>query len=52
MSKFLADAVLPHQKSEDPLIIQIFGKNPEMFAKAAKIIAKEKYNISGIDVNM
>ncbi|MDQ7023078.1 MAG: tRNA-dihydrouridine synthase family protein [Candidatus Gracilibacteria bacterium] len=52
MSKFLADSVLPHEKSEDPLAIQIFGKNPEMFAKAAKIIEKEKYNISGIDVNM
>ena len=52
MSKFLADCVLPHQKSEDPLIIQIFGKNPEMFAKSAKIISNKKYNISGIDVNM
>jgi len=51
-SKFLADEVLPHEKIEDPLIIQIFWKTPEMFAKAAKIIAKEKYNISGIDVNM
>jgi tRNA-dihydrouridine synthase len=46
MSKFLADAVLPHQKSEDPLIIQIFGKNPEMFAKAAKKISEKKYNIA------
>ena len=25
-SKFLADSVLPHHKSEDPLIIQIFWK--------------------------
>lgn len=51
-SKFLADSVLPHQTMEDPLIIQIFGKNPEMFAKAAKIIEQSKYNIAGIDVNM
>ena len=51
-SKFLADSVLPHTKSEDPLIIQIFWKDPEMFAKAAKIISDPKYNIAGIDVNM
>jgi len=51
-SKFLADAVLPHQTIEDPLIIQIFGKDPEMFARAAKIISDPKYNIAGIDVNM
>lgn len=51
-SKFLADAVLPHQKVEEPLIIQIFWKDPAMFAKAAKIISDPKYNIAGIDVNM
>lgn len=51
-SKFLADAVLPHEKIENPLFIQIFWKDPEMFAKAAKIIWKEKYDITGIDVNM
>lgn len=51
-SKFLADSVLPHTKSEDPLIIQIFWKDPEMFAKAAKIISNPKYNIAGIDINM
>lgn len=51
-SKFLADAVLPHQKTEDPLIIQIFWKNPENFVKAAKIISNPKYNIAWIDVNM
>ncbi|MCK9272722.1 tRNA-dihydrouridine synthase family protein [Candidatus Gracilibacteria bacterium] len=49
-SKFLADSVLPHAKIEEPLIIQIFGKDPEMFAKAALVI--EKYNITGIDINM
>lgn len=51
-SKFLADSVLPHQSIEEPLIIQIFWKDPEMFAKAAKIISNPKYNIAGIDVNM
>ncbi len=51
-SKFLADAVLPHTSMEDPLVIQIFGKDPEMFAQAAKIISNPKYNIAGIDVNM
>jgi len=51
-SKFLADSVLPHEKSENPLIIQIFWKDPENFAKAAKIIEQKKYNIAWIDVNM
>ncbi len=51
-SKFLADSVLPHASIEDPVIIQIFGKDPAMFAKAAKIISDPKYNIAGIDVNM
>lgn len=49
-SKFLASSVLPHQPLEKPLIIQIFWKDPEMFAKAAKII--EQYDVAGIDVNM
>lgn len=51
-SKFLADSVLPHTEIEKPLIIQIFGKDPEMFSYAAKIIEKEKYEIFWIDVNM
>jgi tRNA-dihydrouridine synthase len=51
-SKFLADSVLPHHESEDPLIIQIFWKDPETFAKAAKIISDPKYNIAWIDINM
>ena len=51
-SKFLADSVLPHASIEDPVIIQIFWKDPAMFAKAAKIISDPKYNIAGIDVNM
>nr|MDD3719817.1 tRNA-dihydrouridine synthase family protein [Candidatus Gracilibacteria bacterium] len=49
-SKMLADSVLPHTEIENPLIVQIFGKDPENFAKAAKII--EKYDVAGIDVNM
>lgn len=51
-SKFLADSVLPHQTIEEPLIIQIFGKNVENFVKAAKILSDPKYNIAGIDINM
>ncbi len=51
-SQFLADSVLPHQTIEDPLIIQIFWKDPAVFAQAAKIISNSKYNIAGIDVNM
>lgn len=51
-SKFLADSVLPHKTTENPLIIQIFGKDPEMFARAAKIISQDKFNIAGIDINM
>lgn len=49
-SPFLKDQVLPHKKIEEPLIVQIFWKDPEMFAKAAKII--EQYNVAWIDVNM
>lgn len=49
-SKFLADSVLPHKVSEKPLIVQIFGKDPENFAKAAKII--ERYDVAWIDINM
>ncbi len=49
-SKFLAGSVLPHADIEKPLIIQIFWKDPEMFAKAAKII--ETYDVAGIDINM
>lgn len=39
------------QKKEHPIIQQIFGKNPETMAKAAKIIM-EKFNPDGIDINM
>jgi tRNA-dihydrouridine synthase B len=49
-SKELAKRVLPHAQSEKPLIIQIFGKDPEMFRKAAILI--ESYGVAGIDINM
>ncbi len=49
-SKDLQRKALTHDSSEYPLIIQIFGKDPMMFAEAAKII--EGYGITGIDINM
>jgi len=49
-SKDLAKRVLPHADIEKPLIIQIFGKDPEKFRQAAIMI--ESYGVSGIDINM
>jgi tRNA-dihydrouridine synthase B len=49
-SKELQRKALTHDPSEHPLIIQIFGKDPNMFREAAKII--EGYGIAGIDINM
>ena len=49
-SRDLAARVLPHAEIEKPLIIQIFGKDPEKFRQAAKLI--ESYGVSGIDINM
>jgi tRNA-dihydrouridine synthase B len=49
-SKDLQKKALSHNTSEYPLIIQIFGKDPNMFREAAKII--ESYGITGIDINM
>lgn len=49
-SKTLWSQVLPHADIEKPLIIQIFGKDPEMFRQAAILI--ESYGVAGIDVNM
>lgn len=49
-SKDLQKKALSHETSEYPLVIQIFGKDPEKFAEAAKII--EGYGITGIDINM
>lgn len=49
-SKDLAKKVLPHAEIEKPLIIQIFGKDPEKFRQAAILI--ESYGVAGIDINM
>lgn len=49
-SKDLQKKALTHNSSEYPLVIQIFGKDPEKFREAAKII--ESYGITGIDINM
>jgi tRNA-dihydrouridine synthase B len=49
-SRDLASRVLPHAECEKPLIIQIFGKDPEKFRQAAILI--ESYGVSGIDINM
>jgi len=42
-------AMLAHDKKEHPLVIQLFGKRPEMFARAAELV--EKSGASGIDIN-
>lgn len=49
-SKELQKKALTHNVNEYPLIIQIFGKDPEKFKEAAKII--ESYWITWIDINM
>lgn len=49
-SKELQRRALTHNPKEYPLIIQIFWKDPLIFAEAAKII--EGYGITGIDINM
>lgn len=49
-SKELQKKALTHNPNEYPLIIQIFGKDPIMFAEAARII--EWYGVTGIDINM
>lgn len=38
-------------KRERPIILQIFGKDPEVMAKAARIL-EDKYKPDGIDINM
>lgn len=38
------------KKSERPYVVQLFGKNPEHFAKASRIIT-EKIKPQGIDIN-
>ena len=49
-SKHLAQEVLPHDEIERPVVFQIFGKDPEMFREAAKMI--EAYGATGVDINM
>lgn len=49
-SKQLQQSALSHNPSEKPLIIQIFGKDPEMFRQAAILI--EQAGAAGVDVNM
>ena len=49
-SKTLAGTALKHEVNERPIIFQIFGKDPEMFKKAAIMI--EAAGAAGVDVNM
>lgn len=42
-------AMLKYNKIEQPLVIQLFGSKPELFAKAAKIVAETK--VAGLDIN-
>lgn len=44
-------AMLSFLEGERPIIVQLFGKNPENFAKAAKWISEE-LKPDGIDINM
>ncbi len=41
--------LLKFEKSEKPIVCQLFGKRPEMFAKAAKMV--EKAGFDGVDLN-
>jgi len=41
--------LLKFEKSEKPIVCQLFGKRPEMFPKAVKIV--EQAGFSGIDLN-
>lgn len=43
-------SMLEFQEAERPIIIQIFGSNPESMAQAAQII-EEEYAPDGIDIN-
>lgn len=42
-------AMLKFSKKEKPVVCQLFGKRPELFEKAAKIV--EKAGFDGIDIN-
>ncbi|HUT22075.1 MAG TPA: tRNA-dihydrouridine synthase [Candidatus Bipolaricaulota bacterium] len=41
--------MLKFNKKEKPVVCQLFGKRPEMFAKAVKIV--ESFGYDGIDIN-
>jgi len=41
--------LLEFNKKEQPVVVQLFGKKPELFGKAAKIV--EEAGVSGIDIN-
>ena len=49
-SPHLAQRVLPHHVEEKPVVFQIFGNDPAMFAQAAKIV--QDYGAEGVDINM
>ncbi len=42
--------MLEFHKSEQPLVVQIFGKRPEHFAEAAKVL--EAQGVAAVDINM
>jgi len=42
--------LLKYSEKERPIVAQLFGNDPEYFAKAAKIV--EKLGFDGIDINM
>lgn len=48
--KKLAPLVAFNPKRERPYIVQLFGKHPEYFAQAAKIL--EDMGVDGIDINL
>ncbi len=48
-SKELMQKAIFHEKIEKPLIVQLFGKNPEKFALAAKMM--EELGADAIDIN-
>jgi tRNA-dihydrouridine synthase B len=41
--------MLEYKASEQPVVVQIFGKNAELYPKAAQIVAKT--GVAGIDIN-
>jgi len=41
--------LLSFEKNEKPVVVQLFGKNPNVFAKAAKVC--EEAGFDGIDIN-